>query len=118
MLDKYPQWVYIVSMELAKTRKNSPDAHSVSLPIPVSGGAFSMGDKIMKCTGIRKDGMECHNHADVVCGGLAVCEYHIPQAKKLFYDADLPTAIKISALADQRFLTKSTFKWFRGNPFV
>lgn len=72
----------------------------------------------MKCTGTKKDGSLCHNRAQVVCGGLAVCEYHIPQAKKLFYDANIPTDIKASALADQRFLTSEPLIWYRGNPFL
>lgn len=50
MLDIYTQWVYIVSMELAKTNNNSPDAHSVSLPIPVSGGAFSLEESMKQAT--------------------------------------------------------------------
>lgn len=35
-------------MELAKTYNNSPNTHSVSLPIPVSRGAFSL-EEIMTC---------------------------------------------------------------------
>ena len=35
-------------MELAKINNNSPDAHSVSLPIPMGRGAYSLEDNTME----------------------------------------------------------------------
>jgi len=75
----------------------------------------------MRCTGTKKDGSVCKNRAVVVVGGTAVCEYHIHQARKLWFNVvnDLSPDIAISALADQRYLIPDyTFSWYQGNVFV
>jgi len=75
----------------------------------------------MKCTGKTKAGSDCKHRAIVVVGGLAVCEYHIPQARKLWFSVQdkMSDKIALSALGDERFLQSYyQFKWYRGKIFI